>query len=84
MSSEMTDEEYEYTHEMHTRDLRKKDIATLSLSEAKIRIFYDEKDLKTARMLLKEKDNKIKKLETKLESLLQSLRADKDIDEEFE
>lgn len=77
MSSDMTDEEYEFTHEHYTHDIRKKDLLSCNEKELRIRCSFDEKYIKTL-------ENKIKTLSSKLDSLKKSVEAERYISEEFE
>ena len=75
--SELTDKEFEFTHEHNIHELRKKDIATCNVQELRIRVAYDE-------MYIKSLEKEYTSLKAKYEGLKASLEANRDIDEEFE
>lgn len=57
--SEMTDEEYEYTREYHTHDIRKKSLMDCSAKELRIRCNMDEE-------YIKKLEKRVKRLSTAL------------------
>lgn len=74
--SEMDDDEYEYTRELHTHDIRNKNLMDCNARELRIRCSFDEQYIN---QLEKEFSN----LKRQFENLKSRLKADRDIDEEF-
>lgn len=84
MSSEMTDEEFESTHEMHTGDITKKDILSCTKNELKTRCANDERLLKHAYQIIKKLEKENTELKAKIEADRRSYLASRDVNEEFE
>lgn len=84
MSSEMTDEEYESTHEMHTGEITKKDLLNCNERELRIRCANSERLLKHAYQIIKKLEKENTELKAKIENDRKRYYAERDIDEEFE
>ena len=82
--SDMTDEETEFTREMHTCEISQKDLMSCTARELRIRCANSERLLKHAYQIIKKLEKENAELKAKIENDRKSYLASRDIDEEFE
>lgn len=82
--SEMDEEEYEYTKELYTGEIRKKDLLNCNEKELRIRCSITEQQLKRALDIIHKLEKENAELKAKIENHRLSYEANRDIDEEFE
>lgn len=81
---DLTDEETEFTREMHTGELSKKDLMNLNARELRTRCANSERLLKHAYQIIKKLEKENTELKAKIENDRKRYYAERDIDEEFE
>lgn len=81
---DLTDEETEFTREMHTGEISKKDLMSCTTRELRIRCANDERIIKHAYQIIKKLEKENTELKSKIESYKRNYEAERDIDEEFE
>lgn len=81
---DLTDEETEFTREMHTGELSKKDLMNCTARELRTRCANSERLLKHAYQIIKKLEKENAELKAKIENDRASYKMSRDIDEEFE
>ena len=81
---DLTDEDTEFTREMNTGELTKKDLLTCNERELRTRCSNSERLLKHAYQIIKKLEKENAELKAKIEADRKSYLASRDIDEEFE
>lgn len=81
---DLTDEETDFTREMHTGEISKKDLLSCTTRELRIRCANDERIIKHAYQVMKQLEKENAELKAKIENDRASYKMSRDIDEEFE
>lgn len=81
---DLTDEETEFTREMNTGEISKKDLLNCNERELRIRCANSERLLKHAYQIIKKLEKENAELKAKVDNFKRSYEASRDIDEEFE
>lgn len=81
---DLTDEETDFTREMHTKEISKKDLLNCNEKELRTRCANSERLLKHAYQIIKKLEKENTELKAKIENDKKRYYAERDIDEEFE
>lgn len=81
---DLTDEETEFTREMNTGEITKKDLMNCNERELRTRCANSERLLRHAYQIMKKLEKENAELKAKIEADRRSYLASRDVNEEFE